>query len=112
MRTDNNIEELEAKLLERFGTENHFTVPEGYFDKLPGRVASRIAQRKRRRLAWKWAAAAILVGCVFTGGMLFERQEAAKTANAEEVQYIEDALNYSMIDNMSIASYLTEADYN
>ena len=31
-------------------------------------------------------------------------------AEAENIQYIEDALDYSMIDNMSIASYLTEAE--
>lgn len=111
-RTDHNTEELEAKLRERFGTETHFTVPQGYFDELPGRVMSRIVRRRRRRLVMRWAAAAVLAGCVFAGGVLFEKKEAARIANAEEVQYIEDALNYSMIDNNSIASYLTEADYN
>ena len=32
MTKDYNTEELEAKLLERFGQETHFTVPEGYFE--------------------------------------------------------------------------------
>ena len=41
--TDYNTEELEAKLLERFGNETHFTVPEGYFDSLTDKVMSRIA---------------------------------------------------------------------
>ena len=46
MKTNNhNTEELEAKLLSRFGTDNHFTVPEGYFDSFSDRVMSRIAQR-------------------------------------------------------------------
>ena len=107
---NHSIEELEAKLLERFGTDNHFTVPEGYFDGLTGKVMSRVAQRKRRRMVWRWAAAAMLAGCVVTGGLLLERHNAIQTANAEEIQYIEDALDYSMIDNMSIASYLTEAE--
>ena len=40
--TDYNTEELEAKLLERFGAETHFTVPEGYFDGLTDRVMSRV----------------------------------------------------------------------
>ena len=103
-------EALEAKLLERFGAEKPFAVPDGYFDRLPGRVMGRIAQRKRRRLMWRWAAAAVLVGCVATGSMFFERYEEQQTAEAENIQYIEDALDYSMIDNMSIASYLTEAE--
>ena len=112
MKTNNhNTDELEAKLLERFGTERPFAVPEGYFEALPGKVMSRIAQRKRRRLVWRWAAAAVLVGCVLTGGIFFERSYQAQIAEAEEIQYIEDALDYSMIDNMSIASYLlTEAE--
>lgn len=112
MKTMNHsTEELEAKLLERFGAETHFTVPEGYFDSLTGRVMSRVAQRKQRRLIWRWAAAAVIVGCVAAGGMLFESRYNAQVAEAEDIQYIEDALDYTMIDNMSIASYLlTEAE--
>ena len=114
MKTNNyNTDELEAKLLSRFGTERPFTVPEGYFEGLTERVMSRVAQRKRRRLVWRWAAAAVLVGCVAAGGMFFEyRQQTADNMQrtAEDIQYIEDALDYSMIDNMSIASYLTEAE--
>ena len=110
--TTHDTEELEVRLDERFGREPHFTVPEGYFDALPGRVMSRIRRQRRKRLAWRWAAAAILVGCVATGGVLFERAQSVQTAGTADLQYIEDALDYSMIDNMSIASYLTEADYN
>ena len=108
--TDYNTEELEAKLLERFGTESHFTVPEGYFDGLAGKVMSRVAQRKRHRMIWRWAAAAMLAGCVAAGGLFFENRYKAQLADAEDIQYIEDALDYSMIDNMSIATYLTEAE--
>ena len=111
MKTTNyNTEELEAKLVERFGTESHFTVPEGYFNGLTDKVMSRVAQWKRRRLVWRWAAAAVLAGSVIMGGLLLERHNATQTAKAENIQYIEDALDYSMIDNMSIAYYLTEAE--
>ena len=111
MKTTNyNTEELEAKLVERFGTESHFTVPEGYFNGLTDKVMSRVAQRKRRRLVWRWAAAAVLAGSVIMGGLLLERHNATQTAKAENIQYIEDALDYSMIANMSIAYYLTEAE--
>ena len=111
--TDNSqqtIEKLEEKLLSRFGAERHFTVPDGYFEALPSKVMSRVKQRKRRRMVWRWAAAAVLVGCVAAGGLFIESQHNAQIAEAEEIQYIEDALDYSMIDNMSIASYLTEAE--
>ena len=115
MKTTDNIqrttEELETKLFERFGAENHFTVPEGYFNSLSDRVMGRIAARKHRRnLIWRWTAAAVLAGCVAAGGMLFESHYKAQQLEAENIQYIEDALDYSMIDNMSIASYLTEAE--
>ena len=104
-------EVLEAKLLERFGAERPFTVPEGYFESLTGRVMSRLNERKRRRQQiWRWTAAAVLAGCIAAGGMLFESRYKAQLTDAEDIQYIEDALDYSMIDNMSIASYLTEAE--
>ena len=105
-----SLEELEAKLFSRFGAERPFTVPEGYFETLTDKVTSRIAKRKRQRLIYRWAAAAVLAGCVATGGLLFEKSYQQQIAETEDIQYIEDALDYSMIDNMSIASYLTEAD--
>lgn len=112
--TQQTTEQLEEKLLSRFGTERPFTVPDGYFDSLTDRVMSRIdAKRKRRRPLWRWAAAAVLVGCVATGGMLYEyvgQTQDNGQQTAENIQYIEDALDYSMIDNFSIASYLTEAE--
>ena len=114
MTTDNRqqtVEELEAKLLERFGQKTPFAVPEGYFEGLTDRVMSRVPKRKRRHLVWRWAAAAILVGCVAAGGWLLESRHNMQVAETENIQYIEDALDYSMIDNMSIASYLlTEAE--
>ena len=111
MKTQNHdTDELGARLAERFGTERPFTVPDGYFDSLPGRVMGRIAQRRRRRNAWRWAAAAVLAGAVAAGGALFEARQDKQLAETDDVQYIEDALDYSMIDNMSIASFLTEAD--
>ena len=113
MKTTNyNTEELEAKLFERFGQKTPFTVPEGYFEGLTDKVMSRIAERKHRRnLIWRWTAAAVLAGCVAAGGLLFESHYKAQQLEAENIQYIEDALDYSMIDNMSIESYLlTEAE--
>ena len=118
-----NTDESTARLQARLGREMHFTVPDGYFDELPGRVMNRLAERKRRRIVIRhWVAAAMLTGCVLAGGLLLERSTGTQATDQENlqaaaegkvnVQYIEDALDYSMIDNMSIASYLTEADLN
>jgi len=113
------VEQLEDKLFARFGNERAFTVPDGYFDNLTGKVMSRVMQqeslnrgkkRKSRRTAWRWSIAALLAGCVAVGGLILEKQSTLQTAEAEDTQYIEDALDYTMIDNMSIASYLTEAE--
>lgn len=108
--TNHNTDEQEARLLSRFGAQRPFAVPEGYFDSLTGKVMGRIAQRKRRRMLWRWAVAAVLAGCAAAGGLLLERQHNTQIAETEDIQYIEDALDYSMIDNMSIASYLTEVE--
>ena len=114
MTNNHNTDELEGKLFERFGAERPFAVPDGYFESLTGRVMNRIAERRRRRqLVWRWVAAAVMVGCVAIGGLFFENRQQAMGGSeqtAEDIQYIEDALDYSMIDNMSIASYLTEAE--
>lgn len=61
-------------------------------------------------MVWRWVAAAMLAGSVITGGLFLEKENAIQTANNDDTQYIEDVLNYSMIDNMSIASYLTEVE--
>lgn len=103
-------DELEKQLLSQFGAKSCYTVPEGYFDNLTERVMSNIPKSKRRQTPWRWVAAAILAGCVATGGLLLESHHNSQTADLENIQYIEDALDYSMIDNMSIASYLTEVE--
>lgn len=108
--TNHSTEEQEAKLLSRFGAERPFTVPGGYFDSLPARVMERIAARKRRRTAWRWAAAAVLAGCVAAGGLFIESRQKEQLAEADEMEYLEEALDYTMIDNMYIAAYLTEAE--
>lgn len=115
MNTNHNITQMEEiKLKSRFGTQQPFTTPDGYFDALPGRVMQRIAARKRRQLVWRWAAAAILAGCICTVGLTtYSTQTTTTLADIEETsgdKYMDDALDYSMISNMDIATYLTEAE--
>ena len=101
----------EKLIIERFGNENPFRVPEHYFDEFPQRVMKRIAQQKRRRKMIRWGIAAMMTGIMFSSAFImnnFRQQDA--TLEADNTQYIEDALDYSMINNMEIATYLTEAE--
>ena len=101
----------ETNLRERFGTENPFRVPEHYFDEFPQRVMKRIAHQNRRRKMIRWGIAAMMTGIVFSSAFVlnnFRQQDT--TLEADNTQYVEDALDYSMINNMEIATYLTEAE--
>ncbi|MGN0233360.1 MAG: hypothetical protein ACI4B5_02930 [Bacteroidaceae bacterium] len=91
---------------------NPFHTPQGYFDKLPGQVMKKIKARQKRRFAIRWAVAAVMTGCIATAGLLMLDRDIQETAYPElaHAQYIEDALDYSMIDNAEIAYYLTEAE--
>jgi len=103
---------IEEKFIEeRLGNGNPFRVPEHYFDEFPQRIKKRIAQQKRRRLMIRWSIAAMMAGCIF-GSALFLNNSRQQNASleADNTQYIEDALDYSMINNMEIATYLTEAE--
>lgn len=102
----------EKTLMQLTKASNPYRAPKGYFDKLPERVMQKVKARQRRRLAIRWAVAAMLTGCVVTAGFsLFDRNTQDRQRNElAHTQYIEDALDYSMIDNAEIAYYLTEAE--
>ena len=50
-----------------------------------------------------------MTGCIFTVGMMFQNRSTADTLTADD-QYIEEMLDYSMMNNVDIAYYLTEAE--
>lgn len=109
MENQNNDIDRLRKLV---GTDNPFKVPEHYFDTLPGKVMNRIARRRRRIVIFRWAAAAMVAGIVATSAFMLQPStaEQATVAETDNGKYIEDALEYTMIDNLDIASYLTEAE--
>ena len=103
----------ERTICQKCSRENPFRTPEGYFEILPDRVMQRIHRHDMRRKAWRWAVAAAFIGCVATAGLMSTMHDdtaASLALEIEDYQYIEDAIDYSMIDNMEIASYLTEAE--
>lgn len=109
---------------------NPFRTPDGYFDSFNERLMQRIAQnesegsqakvvsigqRRRRRISY--AAAAVVAGlCIAAGSYLWTRETAsteqmlsATAIDMNNDDYIDAALDYEMINNQQIASYLTEA---
>lgn len=103
----------EQAILERCGRENPFRVPEGYFDKLPQEVMNRLPRKRKTVRMWqRWAVAAALTGFVAVGGfMLFYSSMQPQLAEqSEQQEYMDEMLDYSMMNNMDIANYLTEAE--
>ena len=103
---------IEEKFIdEKLGNENPFRVPEHYFDEFPQRIMKRIAQKKRRRKMIRWGIAAMMTGCILSTAFVINNfKQQNLPLEADNSQYIEDALDYSMINNMEIATYLTEAE--
>ena len=105
---------LEKRLKEQVGKENPFRVPEGYFSTLPDRVCVRIARKQRERRMWRWAAAAVMAGCVAITSLLLVRQSGNNHLAAEAGGYnadeVEMLLDYNMVSNLEIVDYITEAE--
>ena len=111
MSTYNN----EEQLLVRFGKENPFRVPEGYFDTLPSRVMSQIARKKKRREPWRWAVAAVFACCVAGGGLALFKNELGLSSQSQAVaslpaEQMNELLDCNMVSNLDIENYLTEAE--
>ena len=112
MSTYNHDEE---RLLERFGKENPFRVPEGYFDTLPSRVMSQITRKKKRREPWRWAVAAIFACCVAGGGLALFKNELGLSSQSQQVaslpaEHMNELFDCNMVSNLDIEDYLTEAE--
>ena len=108
-----------------------FRTPDGYFDAFTDKLMKRIAQEKpeetrvpttttlfqRLQRPLRYAAAAVVAGiCIVAGTYFWTRQDVSAeqmlTANTLETLSDDDldaAMDYEMLDNHQIASYLTEA---
>ena len=108
----------------RFGRENPFRVPDGYFDQLTQQVMSRLPERtahdeqpaQARRAALRpllYAAASVVVAVVIGVTTYFQlrpQDEESMTAGTEHVggSYIDEAADYAMLDNMDIYACLSD----
>ena len=106
--------EQEKLLFERCGRKETFRVPDGYFEEFPQKVMQRINSTNKKRIIFRWmtaAAAMITFVSAITFSLMQTETNAPQQATAEGFYQDElDELDYSMLSNMDIALYLTEAE--
>lgn len=134
--TEENLKQYIKGQRANKSTEDPFKVPEGYFGTLCGRIMAQLPEQQnsvaetqekkavRRTLiprVWRYAAV-IAIGAVVCLGVLIpnmsgssEAEQLAESSVVQEMeqayyddQYLNDALEYAMVDNNEIALYLTE----
>lgn len=116
----------EDNILKRVGTENAFKVPEGYFGNLTSEVMNQLPEKEKSALevekstTWTRMKPWVYMAAMFIGAFLIIRvgswtlkPEAgdASIAETEAVsdEYIDVALDRSMMDDYSFYVYLTDA---
>lgn len=117
----------ETDLLKRCGTENPFTVPEGYFEhfteQLMEKLPEREAQPAPRLTLWTRVKPWVYMAAMFCGLMLSvrmfvgEKQSQSPAAISETTdftevpdEYIDPIVNQTMMDDYTLYQYLTDAD--
>lgn len=104
------------------GVQNPFRTPDGYFDQFTCRLMERLPQAEPARPKgirliprfWRYAAAVLVASSV--GGALYwgqNRQQELIYADANEPysqEYIDEALDYALVNNNDIVEYLTDAE--
>lgn len=116
----------EDELLKKYGTENPFTVPEGYFENFSKKLMNKLPEKEQvhapepastwqRIKPWVYMAA-MFCGLMFTVRVVVgpPRQDTPIFTAAETEQfsdeYIETILDHSMMDDYTLYQYLTDAD--
>lgn len=128
-RGEENMKE-EDNILRKVGTGNSFKVPEGYFENLTSEVMDKLPVReraafdvKREPTTWERVKPWTYMAAMFIGAALIirvasdGRQPATDEVAAIEVtdsdnisdQYINAALDGSMMDDYSLYVYLSDA---
>lgn len=129
MNHDKNYTDMKLRqLVSDDNKRNPFLVPDGYFEAMPNRVMQRIAEegsqatsRKlygRNRLLIRLTAAAVIVGFfILTGIKTYESHSGSTQTTdmeileyAQDLEYSDELLDYSMVDNIDIECYITMAE--
>lgn len=129
MNHDKNYTDMKLRqLVSDDNKRNPFLVPDGYFEAMTNRVMQRIAEegsqatsRKlygRNRLLIRLTAAAVIVGFfILTGIKTYESNSGSTQTTdmeileyAQDLEYSDELLDYSMVDNIDIECYITMAE--
>ena len=118
----------ELYLNSHLSRENHFRVPEGYFDQLTADIMARLPERETtvelkraaKHVFLRPLLAAASVACValIAVGVYFNRNAAVVDADEQVAavstvmsdSYIDDAADYMMMDHKDIYAYIS-SDY-
>jgi len=117
----------ETDLLKRCGTENPFTVPEGYFERFTEQLMEKLPEREAQPVPkltlWTRVKPWVYMAAMFCGLMLSvrmfvgEKQSQSPAATSETTdftevpdEYIDPIVNQTMMDDYTLYQYLTDAD--
>ena len=122
----------EDYMLKKIGTENAFHVPEGYFENLTSEIMNRLpekekpASEKKEVTMWERAKPWVYMAAMFVGAALIirvassehtpsvERMAASDCMAADEteveMEYIDMAVDNTMLDDYSLYVYLADSD--
>jgi len=116
----------EDKIQKKIGTENPFRVPEGYFENLTSEVMNRLPEKEKliavqteptmgqKVRAWLDMTAmvigAALVFCVSSSEHTPSVERMAADDTETEMEYINMAVENSMLDDYSLYVYLADSD--
>lgn len=120
-------EKEETDLLKRCGTENPFTVPEGYFERFTEQLMEKLPEREAqpapKLTLWTRVKPWVYMAAMFCGLMLSvrmfvgEKQSQSPAATSETTdftevpdEYIDPIVNQTMMDDYTLYQYLTDAD--
>ena len=115
----------EDSLQKRIGKENAFRVPDGYFESFTSKVMNSLPEKEkieepRKPTAWEKVRPLLYMAAMFVGAMLIIRVASSHyTPGADvvadeeieqEVEYIDMAMENSMMDDYSLYVYLSADD--
>lgn len=123
----------EKTLAKRFGKENSFTVPEGYFDTLTERVMSNIDTKQPKIIhitpmrnyhwkEWSCAVAACIAGAIICVNIfnsptqvdnsnLMGSNITTEQMGGYDEEFKQEVLNYAMVDYNDVYTYMSGANY-
>ncbi|AVM53508.1 hypothetical protein JN06_00739 [Bacteroides zoogleoformans] len=116
----------EGKMLKKTGRENPFRVPEGYFERLSSEVMDRLPEKEKQAVTqreptkWERVRPWLYMAAMFIGAALIIRvgssyrtspvEHMAADETESEMEYIDMAVENSMMDDYSLYVFLADSD--